>query len=207
MKNNLLCIHPARPTRALPHRQARERGIVLIAALAVLLMLTLLSIGMFRSFGLEERITGNSREKQHAFYAAQSALQYAETWLSANSTGSGVACSGASSAPTICAAPSNQNQQQFTYATTNWSASGSSPYGTTYQPAEIVTSGSSTVTAQTVYALPQFAINYLGQDPSTAGASLYQVTALGFGGNANAAAVVQSVYSVKSGTTCVSKPC
>jgi len=36
---------------------------------------------MFRGFGLEERITGNAREKQHAFYAAQTALQYAEQQL------------------------------------------------------------------------------------------------------------------------------
>jgi hypothetical protein len=30
---------------------------------------------------------------------------------------------------------------------------------------------------------------------------------LGYGGNANALAVLQSVYSIKSGTRCVSKPC
>ena len=52
---------------------------------------------------------------------------------------------------------------------------------------------------------PQFAITYLGQDPGTPGAYLYQVTSLGYGGNQNAAAVVQSVYSVGGGSTVVSK--
>ncbi len=200
MKTAASVLHCAVPLRA------RERGVVLIAALAVLLMLTLLSIGMFRSFGLEERITGNSREKQHAFYAAESALQFGENWLISNGSGSGVLCSGATSGPTICATPTNPAQQQFTFATTNWSSSGTSPYGTTYNQAQFTTSTSST-TAQVTTTLPQFAINYAGQDPSIPGANLYQVTAIGFGANANAVAVVQSVYSVSSGTVCVSKPC
>ena len=54
------------------------------------------------------------------------------------------------------------------------------------------------------YTNPQFSIAYLGVDPNKAGSYLYQVTALGFGGNPNATAVVQSVYSVGSGGSCVS---
>jgi len=56
-------------------------------------------VSMFRSLGLEERITGNTREKQHAFFAAQSALQSAENWLSSGNAGQGTACSMTSPTP------------------------------------------------------------------------------------------------------------
>jgi len=52
----------------------------------------------------------------------------------------------------------------------------------------------------------QCAVAYLGPDPA-GNATLYQVTTLRYGGNANALAVLQSVFSIKSGTRCVSKPC
>jgi type IV pilus assembly protein PilX len=183
-------------------RPGREHGFILIAALAVLLMLTLLSIGMFRSFGLEERITGNSREKQHAVSAAQSALQYAETWLSAGSAGQGTMCSMTSPSPTtqVCTQPSTLPQQKL--ATDPWATY----FGTTYVAPNLTVNSvpQPQLVSSQYYQSPQYAITYLGADPSTPGSFLYQVTAQGFGGNANAVAVVQSVYSVGSGSTCVS---
>jgi type IV pilus assembly protein PilX len=179
----------------------RERGIVLIAALAVLLMLTLLSVGMFRSFGLEERITGNTREKQHAFFAAQSALQNAENWLVSGNAGSGVPCTvQVSATPVICTTPAPVTQQQL--ATTIWNTS----FGTTFTPPSLTLNGTSTTQmASSYYASPQFAIFSLGPDPTGQG-SLFQVTAQGFGGsNTNSVAVVQSVYSVNSGTQQVNR--
>jgi type IV pilus assembly protein PilX len=194
--------------RRLPARRARQRGIVLIAALAVLLMLTFLSVGMFRSFGLEERITGNSREKLHAFYAAQSTLQYAETWLQANGNSSGSACTAPSTTATVCNSASYPGA--FTLATTNWSSSGpGTQYGTPYSPPEITSNASTTAISATQAAAsnPQFLITYLGTDPSTTGANLYLVTAIGFGANSNAVSVLQGVYSVGQGVQCKSKPC
>ena len=44
---------------------------------------------MFRSFGLDEKIAGNMREKHRALTAAETAEQYAEWWLS-NGNGYGV---------------------------------------------------------------------------------------------------------------------
>jgi type IV pilus assembly protein PilX len=180
-----------------------QGGVVLIAALAVLLMLTLLSVGMFRSFGLEERITGNSREKQHAFYAAQSSLHFAEAWLTANATAVAATCNGTMPTTTICA----NSPSAFSFATSDWHTS----YGSTYAPAQISTSTSaqnSTGNIQPAYAAPQYYITFLGPDPaSPSSANLYQVTAIGFGGNASATAVVQSVYSVGSSSSCASYPC
>jgi len=198
MSSTPLCplLRPLRPGRAL------ERGIVLIAALAVLLMLTLLSIGMFRSFGLEERITGNTREKQHAFYAAQSALQNGESWLAGGNAGPGTACSMTNPSATVQICTQATTPSQQTLATTLWNGN----FGTTFVPAAVTINGIATqqLAATQYFADPQFAITYLGLDPSGQG-TLFQVTSLGYGGSANAVAVVQSVYSVNSGTTVVSK--
>lgn len=179
-----------------------QRGFILIAALAVLLMLTLLSIGMFRGLGLEERITGNTREKQHAFYAAQSALQFAETWLSSGNAGQGTMCSITSQSPTtqICTTATTPSQQVL--ATTAWYSS----FGSSYVPPNVTVNGTATtqLASNQYYTDPEYAITYLGADPASPGSYLYQVTAQGFGGNPNSVAVVQSVYSVGSGTSCVS---
>lgn len=196
----------ARRLASPPARASSQRGFILIAALAVLLMLTMLSVSMFHSLGLEERITGNTREKQHAFFAAQSALQSAEYWLQSNA-GTGTACSMTSPTPSaqICTLATTPSAQSL--ATTLWNCS----FGSTYVPPSITVNGTLTqqlipetncagTTSQgTVYMDPQFAITYLGADPASTGAYLYQVTSLGYGGNQNAVAVVQSVFSVGGG--------
>jgi len=68
----------------------------------VLLMLTSTRVAMFRSFGLQERIAGNTREKQHAFQAAQSALQFGEWWLIQGNANTGHCLLGALAATQVC---------------------------------------------------------------------------------------------------------
>jgi type IV pilus assembly protein PilX len=185
---------------------APQRGVVLIAALAVLLMLTLLSVSMFRSFGLEERITGNSREKAHAFYAAQTALQYAEQQLLSPTLGQPVTCGASISyvagSLTVCDAattPSQASEVSPTNITGQWAAvSGSTAYSL---PSSFSTASTSAGTSTYLYAPPQYVVGYLGPDPSTPGGYLYSVTALGYGANAAASAVVTSVYSVVPAVT------
>jgi type IV pilus assembly protein PilX len=64
---------------------ARERGAVLIAALVILLILTVLGISGMQSTTLEERMAGNMRSRSLAFQGAEAALRINETAL-ANST-------------------------------------------------------------------------------------------------------------------------
>jgi type IV pilus assembly protein PilX len=45
------------------HRKPLQGGMVLITALLLLIVVTILAVGMFRSFGLDEKIAGNMREK------------------------------------------------------------------------------------------------------------------------------------------------
>ena len=59
-----------------------QKGMALVSALLLLVVTTVLALAMFRSFGVLEHIAGNTREKQRAFHAAESARTYAEAWLS-----------------------------------------------------------------------------------------------------------------------------
>jgi hypothetical protein len=72
-----------------------QRGMVLISSLLLLLVVTIIALSMFRSFGIQEKIAGNIREKQRALSAAVLAEEYAENWLDngANSTSAAVDCS------------------------------------------------------------------------------------------------------------------
>jgi type IV pilus assembly protein PilX len=53
----------------------------LVTSLLLLLIITIIALSMFRSFGSQEKIAGNLREKDRALHAAVSAEQYAEWWL------------------------------------------------------------------------------------------------------------------------------
>src|ERR1700719_4629228 len=72
--------------------KSQQRGMVWVTALLLLVVVTLLAVGMFRSFGLDEKIAGNVREKQRALSAAEMAEEYAEWWLANGLAGTPVTC-------------------------------------------------------------------------------------------------------------------
>jgi len=184
--------------------RSRQRGFVLIVGLLILVVMTLLSVSMFRSFGLQERIAGNTREKQRALESAQSALQYGEWWLNlgTSGTGAGVACgndktdandltqmkvcANAIADPTVLPWPSRAE----------------------YQPPSMIATGGggATEAGDIVYKdKPGLYINYLGLTPDRNG-RLYQVSAYGYGGGESTAAVVQSTYQLKAATRPLDAP-
>ena len=59
-----------------------QRGAVLLISLIILLILTLIGVSSTKSTTMEEKIVSNLQESQKAFYAAESAAQYA--WSEAN---------------------------------------------------------------------------------------------------------------------------
>ena len=172
-----------------------QRGAALIISLLMMLMITLLGIAMLRSLAVEARIAGNTGEKQHAFQAAQSALQYGEWWLTQGNASAGFACTGTLSATTVCTTAVAQG----TLTAMPWSI------GSTYTPTNVNGAAPMPVStsggAGTYFALPQLYIYYLGFAPDGE-TRLYQVTAAGNGGNANAVAVVQSTFAVSPDTGC-----
>lgn len=64
-----------------------QRGVVLVSALLLLIVMTILALYMFRSNGVQELIAGNIREKQRAAQTAEAAELYAEMWLSTGING------------------------------------------------------------------------------------------------------------------------
>jgi type IV pilus assembly protein PilX len=173
--------------RRVHHEIRRERGLVLISALLLLLVATIMAVSMFRSFGMQEKIAGNLREKERALHAAQAAEQYAEYWLSSGSASQPVSCTtgASSSVGQTC------TNQLTSPTTVPWTA------GVSYTPTGM--SVSTTPQSGTYIGAPQFYVFYVGKG---AGGDLYQIDALGYGGTVNAVAVVETTYVVKTSGRC-----
>lgn len=171
----------------------RERGMVLVASLLLLVVVTILAVGLFRGFGLDEKIAGNTREKQRALQAAESAQQYAEWWLSNGNAGSNITCASVvtSSVGQVC------SNILTNVASLPWKMSGNN-VGVTYAPPNM--NVTTTIAAGTYYATPAFYISYLGIGTSASGGqgAVYQIDAVGYGGSPSTAAVVESTYIVQT---------
>jgi type IV pilus assembly protein PilX len=188
-----------------PNSQPLQRGMVLVTALLLLIVVTLLAVGMFRSFGLDEKIAGNVREKQRALNAAETAEQYAEFWLAGGNGTSAIACTAGPPVAAIAA-------QVCTAATglANSVAPGLGsptslpwPTGVTYTPAAPTLMNITTTPAQgSYYYTPTFFITFLGPTANGQG-KIYQIDAAGFGGSPDTAAVVESTYLVQASVTCL----
>jgi type IV pilus assembly protein PilX len=183
----------------------RIRGVALIAALLIMLVITILGMAMFRGYGLEQRIGSNTREKSRALTAAMTSQNYAEWYLTANNGANAVTttnCSGTA----VASATTNMvclNIIPTTVAQPDtWGAA------FTYSPPGM----STTAAGQGSYIqLPQFYISYLGS--SGAGTSynsvtgqnstLFQIDAAAWAGSSQTAAVVESAYKVLSISTSI----
>jgi len=185
--------------RRASHRNARsggtERGMVLVTALLLLIVVTILAVGMFRSFGLDEKIAGNVREKHRAVNAAETAEEYAEWWLANGNAGvgTGVVCA----PPLVSAATGEVCSNVLTNAATlpmPWST------GVTYAApnsmAIFPTSQGGPTGQNSFYYAPTFYISYLGLTPNGLG-TLYQIDAAGYAGSPDTTAVVESTYLVQ----------
>ena len=187
----------------------RECGMALVSSMLLLLIITILALSMFRSFGILERIAGNMREKDRALHAAVSVQQYAEWWLTQP------AGSIAASAPVTCAlgVPLNANAGQSQICTSASSLANllGSPTAVTqnlpwpatyvqYSPAGMATPAQAGTNANDPpYAwTPGYYIVDLGVAADAAGEA-YQITAFSSGGTTSTVAVVESTYEVQQG--------
>jgi type IV pilus assembly protein PilX len=178
--------------------QIQQRGVVLMTSLLLLVVVTILALAMFRSFGLQEKIAGNVRERQRALHAAEGAQSYAEWWLSNNS----------SSVPAVCGSLLNANLSQgqicsnklsttvASVVTIPWTGGGG-PVGVTYNPGNAMTV-TSAAAKDTYYDIPRFYIADMGVSADGRG-EIYQVDASGYGATPNTVAVVESTLVVTSG--------
>ncbi len=158
-------------------------------------MLTLLALSMYRGFGLQQKIAGNTRDKERAYQVAESSLQYAESWLPKQSS-HGVVCAG------NVTVTSDTNMR----VCSNVLATPEDPSKWTnyleYKLPAMVVAGGGGVTKDgnnvddINYAkVPGMYVAYLGLSPGGQH-ELYSVTASASGGVADTTSVVQSVYAV-----------
>jgi type IV pilus assembly protein PilX len=197
--------------RAFSAVAATQRGVALISAMLLLVIITILALSMFRSFPTQEKIAGNVREKQRAFHAANSALQFAEFWLMAN-VGNGTVVCGTQTA----LLNGNLNEGQICsnalytlppappglvsdVRTVPWTVGGVQ-VGTQYAPIGMNLQGGAQPTANdTTYVLPPvYYIADLGRAGDAQGEA-YQIDAYAYGGSTTTVAVVESVYEVAQG--------
>jgi type IV pilus assembly protein PilX len=180
------------------HRTSTQNGMVLITALLLLIVVTILAVGLFRSFGLDEKIAGNLREKHRALNAAETAEQYAEWWLSQGNPTNGVPCT--SLQPTIATTTvcSNVIANAATLPLP-WTV------GVNYIPAVPSLMNVTQAGGQdTYYFAPAFYISFLGAAPGPVGSgTIYQIDAVGYAGSPDTAAVVESTYIIQSTAPCL----
>jgi type IV pilus assembly protein PilX len=183
----------------------KERGFILVITLMLLIMMAVLTVAMSKGGVLGQSIAGNHREKTRALESAVSALSYAEWWLQqgTNQTAglniggvtSTANCTATTAAPVVCICSTAVAAAQVCVnalaspTTVPWNNTGS-----TFTLLPSVMSISATGGGGTYYAAPKFYIQYFGASPST-GNNMFQITAYGYGGDANSVAVVQSIFS------------
>lgn len=194
------CLHQ----ESIPCRR-QASGFVLFIALVFLLILTLLGVVMFSSGGNEQRMAGNFQQKTRALLAADSAIEVAQQAIAQSQITLTAGCSGLIATPQICPYGSLPNP----ILDSSWVGTaavavklGSGTFG-----GPVGAGGNSNAYAsypeyniEQVPGVPAFPGYNLGAGQQYGGGSpqikLYRITGWGVGGNANAIAVVQSLYLV-----------
>lgn len=172
-------------------KQQEQKGFVLFAVMIFLIVMSLLGITMFGGFIKDQKMSGNLREKQRAIEAAQAGLDSVQNWmvqpsnLYVGSWADGVTCSTvgqATDTPVVC------NNALANPATLPWGSY------QVFQPnaMTVTAAGGANSYASNV----GYYIQYLGDTPKNPPSALYKVTSTALGGNATAAAVLETVFEV-----------
>ena len=194
---------PTRTRCTRPHNQPAHRhmqgGVALITSLLFLIMLTLLALPLLRGFGLEEKIAGNTREKERAFQVAENALGYVEWWLVNNQPTDGIDCNNSQPVAVndvrICNAGNTAKIDPANPA--GWQALG----GTKYTPQGLTVGAGGTNTAAfgnediNYRSIPGLYVAFLGASFDNA-ETFFSITSAGYGGGSDTAAVTQSVFKL-----------
>jgi type IV pilus assembly protein PilX len=194
----------------MPYQPLAQRGVVLISALLLLIVMTILAMTMCRTNGVQELIAGNVREKQRAVEAAEDAEQYAELWLSSGGniftdaydcTKTGLVTYGATSVPPICKQQVSTIDDKNDVTSVPWTINGVE-VGATFYPGNAGTTNDLTVSTtpgpNSYYQPPRLYVAWLSQ---VGNYTYYQVDAWSYGTTQNSVAVVEGIYVVQC-TTC-----
>jgi type IV pilus assembly protein PilX len=157
------------PTR---HRSpSSQRGITLLIALIFLLVLSMLGIWGMTTNSLQERMAGNTRNRDLAFQAAEAALDYAENTLTTWRTGDFDGTDGL-----LAYDITRANDATYWRDTGHWASYRQVPVGNLNQVAE----------------QPRFVIEKMD---AVGTVEYYRITARGIGGNSSAVAILQTIVT------------
>lgn len=167
------------PPIALPARIRRgQGGTVLVVSLIILLLMTLIGITAMNTTSLEEKMAGNSRDRNFAFQAAESALREAENNIQ-------TLCTEPLSCPGLTLTP--LDSLDFTTMTNaSWGTNGKE-YGTAAKDI-------ADVTADPRYIIEplQFVSDTIVSGKAPSGSQYYRVTARGMGSSDGATVILQT---------------
>lgn len=127
------------------HSPANQRGVALVVALILLLIMTVLGLVMLRVTQLEERMSANLYARSLGFQATEAALREAENLLVTSSPTFDASCTGG-----FCSAPVATDADR-------WVDTGFSGWR------------DATSTLQTLQGTPQFFIESMGKHPAWPG--------------------------------------
>lgn len=165
-----------------------QSGAVLPISLIMVLLLTMIGVTGMQTTSLEEKMAGNSRDRNLAFQAAESALREGESFLTA------------ASLPTFSAAGTNGLYTTSSIAISEDTLKTSNTFWSNNNNTVRVTNADVTehVAAAPRYVIQQLAFSEGGGQSLDAGVhqenEMYQVTARSVGGNATTVVIVQSTY-------------
>lgn len=156
--------------------QPKQQGATLIVALIFLVVMTLLGIAAAQNSSLEERMAGNTRNRDLAFQAAEAALDHAQQNLFAGENISSLGF-GTGSPGLLIYDAATANDANYWGTTYTWSTA------TARQP---------TATLNQVAAQPLYVVEKM---PDVVTTQYYRVTARGVGKDSSAVVIVQAVFS------------
>jgi type IV pilus assembly protein PilX len=159
-----------------------QQGAALIVSLLFLLIMTIIGLAGIQVTSLEEKMTGNMRDRSLAFQAAESALRTGESFLS-QATFPVFSCSSTSDglyqytcSPSVLLDSFWQGTDKLTYPGTALGGLAANPQYVMEELAPVTESGGS-----------------LEAGTATT-SSYYRITARGTGGTANAVVLLQSIF-------------
>lgn len=153
-----------------------QSGAVLVVSLIMLLLLTIISVAGMQTTSLEEKMTGNQRDRNQAFQAAESAIRAGEKFLTQATLPT---FNGTNGLYSQTGTPPGADSNWASYSTVSYSYD-----------------------SDLVSAAPQYVIQRLPDveggsslDASSYGQSeMYRLTARGVGGTSTAVVVIQTTY-------------
>lgn len=162
----------------------RQGGAVLIISMMLLLVMTLVGVTALQTTSLEEKMSGNTRDRDLAFQAAEVALRAGEDYL------------GNVALPNFDNTNGHYEPDAYLWKTVDWSDS---------SKVTVVTDLDDAVNDDVLSSAPRYYLEELAET-ITPGDSLvvgftpspvtgnYRVTALGYGGSAYAEVILQTTF-------------